>query len=274
MNFSKKRIGYSIPTDDSQRDYREHFGIIDKYCIQVEYGIENGEKTGYIVYIDRDNDIDWIDLRGDEYWSDEELKERDKWIAKLNVVHCQPYKNLSERDILDFKKILGAGYVLSLKKQFDDIQDVLDTALSFVKVRNKECARMLYLEISGIVAIVTMVLWILDSQYWLWNKEWVAGTCMGVLGAYVSVWIRYGKVDMTGLSSKWLHYLESVSRLCIGAIFAIVAMHAIKCGIIFSNVRPEILRFAFALTGFAAGFSERFVPSMIEHFVKSNTQNE
>ena len=104
--------------------------------------------------------------------------------------------------------------------------------------------------------------------------EWISGISMGVLGAYVSVWQRYGKETMTGLSSKTLHVTESLSRLFVGAIFSIVAMFAIKCGLIFTNSSPDIMRFVFGLTGFAAGFSERFVPSMIERFISNTDKNE
>lgn len=267
---SRKKRDYHQSLDDNQEEYRKFFGIKDKYLIQRESVETEGKKTGYIVYIDLEDDIDWIDLR-DDFWNAEDKKQRDAFIAQLNVLQFHPCQNISDEDKFTFKKMLGSIYVLALQKQFDAIPTIMKETENFIIQRNKEAARTMYLELSGVIAFIVLVFWIFDAHYLMWCKEWVAGIAMGILGSYVSVWIRYGKVTMKGLSSRWLHYLESISRLFIGGVFAIVSMTAVKCGVILSNSDPTLLRFTFALVGFASGFSERFVPSMIERFIDSKT---
>lgn len=188
-------------------------------------------------------------------------------MAKLNSAESQPCTNLSERDKMQFKKLIGSGYLLALQKQFDDIQGVIDNSIQFVDARNNEVGRTLFLKLSGLVAIVALLCWGANAAYFQWEIDWWSGITMGILGAYVSIWMRYGRLEFTGLSSKALHYLESISRLLIGAIFAIVVICAVKCGLILSHVDPQMQKFSFAVLGFVAGFSERFVPSMIERVV-------
>ena len=61
--FCKER--WEEPYDDNQRRYRETFGIVDKFLLNYV-----GEK--FIVFIDRDNDIDWVENTDFDGFSDEE----------------------------------------------------------------------------------------------------------------------------------------------------------------------------------------------------------
>ena len=260
--------------DDNQAKYRELFGIVDKYLIEQESSDEGNKKSGFIVYIDYDNDVDWVDLRDDSNMTDDQKKERNEWLAKLNVLQTKPHGNVGVEDALTYMKMLGAAYVLVMRGSFDKIGDVAKAAEAFIDQRNKEVSRKIYLLWSGVFSLIVLLLMSANTTLLSYKVEWINGISMGVLGAYVSVWQRYGKETMTGLSSKALHVTESLSRLFIGAIFSIVAMFAIRCGLILSNSSPDIMRFVFGLTGFAAGFSERFVPSMIERFISNTDKNE
>ena len=72
---------------------------------------------------------------------------------------------------------------------------------------------------------------------------------------------------MTGLASKSLHYLESISRLFIGAIAAVIVMFAVRSGLMLAIGNQGNLFFLYCVLGFAAGFSERLVPSLIEKII-------
>ena len=69
---------------------------------------------------------------------------------------------------------------------------------------------------------------------------------------------------MTGLSTKMLHFLETITRLLIGAISASVIILAVKCGLVLPKLAEASPLWFFGLTGFAAGFSERVIPSLME----------
>lgn len=257
--------------DKNQEEYRKFFDIIDKYLIQ--YRIDETKKEGWIVFIDDELDIDWVDTRKGYYSSPEE-QQKDEWIAKLDLVHQEPCSNISKKEKMTFKKKLGVGYELVMVKRFDAIQEVIDDCLRYVKARNKEASRSIFLWVSIPVAILSIIAWIIDVDNYEWHLPWFAGCTMGLLGSCVSIWSNFGKTQKTGLSSANLHVLEAVCRMLLGVIFAIVAICAIRTGILLKDIDPNIVQFAYGLVGFAAGFSERMVPSMIEKFVDTNTKTE
>lgn len=133
------------PKDEYQRKYCQAFeGIVDKYLI---YHCED-ENAKILIYIDLDNDIDWI-MKKDPLNGNEELnKERNKWLANLDIAQASPCLNLSEKNIMKFKIMLGAGYESALYGNFDSVQSCIDQALLFLKARNKEQSRYIILSVS------------------------------------------------------------------------------------------------------------------------------
>lgn len=258
-------------SDVDQERYRAFFKIEDRYLIQ--YRIDETKQEGFIVFLDEEYDIDWVDTRTD-YFSDEEEKVKQQWIAKLDAVHMEPCSNISEEDRLIFKKKLAIGYELVMVKCFGDVQAVIEECYRFVKSRNREVSRSLFLVASAPMAIIAIAVIILDIDVIKWHEAWVTGFCTGILGAFVSIWTRYGKKSMTGLSSRWLHIAEALCRLLVGAIFALVAIFAVKCGLLLSNIDVSLMIYTSALIGFVAGFSERFVPSLVEKIAKDESEDD
>lgn len=265
----KKEIVSQEPKDENQRRYREFFGITDKFLIH--YSMDEANHGGYIVFIDFDNDLDYV-IKGQREWSIEDNKAFAASIAKLQIAEATPYLNLSEEETLAFKRKLGGGYILALQCKFEGIDEVIADALTFLRQRNVETARTKFLESANFMAMIFVTAGVAFYLYGNTNK-WYYGVIFGILGAYTSVWTRYGRMMMTGLATTWLHYLESASRLFIGAVFGVVAMFAIKCGLIFSDINPAIELFAYSLASFAAGFSERFIPSLIEKIVNDQSED-
>ena len=98
------------------------------------------------------------------------------------------------------------------------------------------------------------------------------GLLMGLLGAYVSIWSRFGKMNMTGLASRRVHFLEAFARLFCGGIFAFVAMLLLSTGLVLKDFTVNNVWAYNCIIGFAAGFNERFVPTIIET-ISSNSKN-
>ena len=267
--------------DADRQECRDHFKIKDKYLI--EYELEDAptqenpkRKIGYIVFIDYQNDCDWKDERDHNkiFDGEEGRKKFARAICDLNVAHATPCNNLSEEEILIFKKMIGAGYALALNGEFESIPPLIEKATEYLRLRNKECARKYFLVSSGLVAMAVIIFW-LCAKFWLQLSclDWITGICMGILGSFVSIWTRYGQMALTGLSSRCLHYVEAVSRMFVGAIFALVILYAICCHIVFPELDANYHYPLFALAGFLAGFSERFVPSLMERLSNENTES-
>ena len=199
--------------DADRQECRDHFKIKDKYLI--EYELEDAptqenpkRKIGYIVFIDYQNDCDWKDERNHNkiFDGEEGRKKFAKAICDLNVAHATPCNNLSEEEILIFKKMIGAGYALALNGEFESIPPLIEKATEYLRLRNKECARKYFLVSSGLVAMAVIIFW-LCAKFWLQLSclDWITGICMGILGSFVSIWTRYGQMALTGLSSRCLH---------------------------------------------------------------------
>jgi hypothetical protein len=259
------------PKDADQERYRAFFKIEDKYLIR--YKIDDDKKEGFIVFLDDENDVDWIDNRTD-FYTEEEEKIKQQWIAKLDAVHMEPCTNISDEDKQTFKKKLAIGYELVMVKCFDDIQEVIDECYRFVKSRNREVSRSLFIMTSAPMAILAIAIMAYNIDVVKWHPAWVTGFCSGIIGAFVSIWTRYGKTAMTGLSSKLLHFAEALCRLLVGAIFALVAMEAVKCGLLLSSIDVSLMVYTSALIGFVSGFSERFVPSLVEKIAKNESEDD
>ncbi len=267
----RKREENREPKDEDQRIYREYFNITDKYLIQHNYDPEKtGPKDGYIIFIDFDYDIDYIDLRDIE---DKQLeKEMNRYVAKLQLAEAVPTKHLPFSVQLEFKRSLGIGYIHAFNGQFDDIQSIIDNATDYLKKRNREFSRTLFLG-SGIPAAVASLICGFVFFVTDYKNPWLYGIVFGVLGSFVSIWSRYGKVNNSGFGGFTLHALECYSRIIIGVIFAIIAMVCIRCELILPNLNNNEELFAFIIAAFIAAFSERFMPSIIERITKED-ENE
>ena len=272
MSWFSKKTENQEPKDESQKHYREVFQVKDKFLINYATEMVDGKEQGYIVFIDYENDLDYVENRARTGWTDDDNEKFTSYVTKLQKAEAAPALSLTEKQIITFKRKLGAGYVLALQRNWNEIDKVIRESLSYLQHRNTESARRKFLEAGGVIALVFAIIGLLMYVNGSENK-WYYGIVFGVLGAYTSIWSRYGKLVFTGLASSWLHYLEAASRLFVGVIFAVVAMFAIKCGLLFSQIGEEIAIFAYSLASFAASFSERFIPSLIEKFINESLKD-
>lgn len=266
-NCFKKKEPY---VDPDREMYRKFFNIIDDYLIEYSIFQETGEnkETGYIVYIDPENDIDWKDTRAKKDWTPDDNARWAQSIAKLSDAHAEPTGHLSFNTIRAFKLKLGAGYVLAMNRCFDEVDNVVKDSIRFLRQRNSEKSRQLFLIYSTICILAILGLWLWNTDLKVVKEDWALTLLFGTFGSYFSIWTRYGKLTMTGLSTKALHFLETLTRMIIGAISASVVLLAVKCGLILPKLAETAPLWFFGLTGFAAGFSERLIDSLMEAFTK------
>ena len=275
MGKKKKYEDTLPPLDEDQKKYREYFGgITDRYLITHNYDPDLPDKNGYIIYIDRYYDLDFIDYRDPAASPDP--KEMNRAIAKLQLAEATPTKHLPSEVIIEFKRSLGAGYIHALNGNFEDIPEIIEKAEDYLKKRNREFSRNLFLTSGFPAAVIAFCVgW---RMYYCRESSalnaWYFGIIFGVLGAFVSIWTRYGKVNNSGLGGFWLHILECVSRISIGVIFALIAMVAIRCRLILPTLQESQELMAFIIASFIAAFSERFIPSIIEKITKDEDNVE
>lgn len=267
--MSKKQVD-KTPKDEDQKLYRDYFNITDMYLIQYSYDPEKkgNNKDGYIIFIDYDFDLDYIDLRD----GGDKNSEISRAIAKLQLAEAVPTKHLPKNIQLEFKRSLGIGYIHALNYQFEDIPEIIDKAQKYLKERNREFSRWLFLG-SGFPAVIIAFLVGFSMYINDYFNTWFFGAVFGVLGSFVSIWARYGKIKNSGFGGFWLHLLECYSRIIIGVIFSLIAMVAIRCHLILPSIAQNDELLAFILASFIASFSERFIPSVLEQITKDNENN-
>ena len=214
-----------------------------------------------------DNDIDWIE-EGDPKLSEEQLANRGKYIAKLDVANALPAQNLSQAEIFTFKKILGGGYSAALGGDFEAVENAIQEAQKYRDDRNKERSRLML--IAGAV-VITIIIGLLYAWYYLTTEHphFNMLTCMlmGAVGACVSTWLNNRKFDFTGQGLPILHYLEATMRIMMGVVFAFIVYMGMKSGMILTVFVPHASVYMYCILGFLAGFCETFVPSLLESFV-------
>lgn len=256
--------------DANQAEYRKKFGIVDKYLIDMKWDPSDESDNGYIVFIDFQNDLDYIDCRN---LSEEREKEQSRWIAKLQHAEASQCKHLPESQQMDFKRMLGVGYSHVLNGNFEDVVQVIEEARTYLKKRNREYSRELFLK-SGLPAALFAGFLGLCAYFSGVRDPWIYGILFGILGSFVSIWTRYGKIQFTGQAHRWLHILECYSRILIGTIFAVVAMVAIQCQLILPDISVKEKLYSFILASFIAAFSERFIPSIVERITNESNGNQ
>lgn len=261
--------------DKNREEYRERFGIVDKYLIGYSYDPKEENDNGYIVFIDYDNDLDYIDCRN---LSDEVRKKQQEYIAKLQHAEASQTKHLPDSQQMDFKRMLGAGYIQILNGNYEELDAVIKEAKAYLKRRNREHSRYLFLS-SGLPAAIAALIIGFVLYCCADYNSWFFGIIFGILGAFVSIWTRYGKFQFTGQARCILHILECYSRIIIGSIFSLIAMAAIKCQLILpelsdSDPTGKQQLYAFILVSFIAAFSERFIPSIVERITNESTTTE
>ena len=259
------------PRDKNQEEYRKTFGIVDKFLLNYE-----GDK--FIVYIDGENDIDWVETTDFKGFNDDEKKSFYESIAKLDRSQAYPCMLLKEEYVLSFKRILGAGYVAAFHKSFDTIDDTIEEAKKYVRHRNLERARQIYLSWAGVFTLLAIAFFfcvhhITNLQFM--SEKVVAVIVSGIAGAYFSIWTRYKDLLMKGFSTRSLLALEAVSRLFVGSISAYLIYIAFQCQIVFNVLSNLEGVYVCSFLGFLGGFCERFVPSLVESFAnRSLKENE
>jgi hypothetical protein len=229
----------------------------------------------YIVFLDHDLDIDWAtkDSHDEKIGRDGNREKVNAILNSVATAESIPTDKLTDKIRLNYKRQLGEAIARAFDGDFDSGERMIQVAEEFVKNRNIEQSRYLYL-ISG--GILTLSIALLASVCWVFRENAcrifgmtgfyvLLATQCGALGAFLSIILRMGKANLDFNASKELHYLEATSRLFAGMISGFLIALTIKAGIllpVLSNL--DSLHTAMLLGGLVAGSSERLAPSIIK----------
>jgi hypothetical protein len=223
------------------------------------------ETEDFIVFLDTDGDVDWEST--DEFKHD---------VALLGVVSNRmaglrslPSEHLSKKAAQAFGVMQAEAIVRAFERDKTGAHAILDQAHAFFAARMRETARLWYLGggalAVGFVACLgwpTLALVGLAVPIARDTQEHIfLGALCGAFGAAFSVLLRSKRALLDISAGRLVHYASGGVRVLTGAAAGVVAVFAMMTKL----VLPELTgRAGFALASTVAGFSERWVPSLIE----------
>jgi hypothetical protein len=93
-------------------------------------------------------------------------------------------------------------------------------------------------------------------------KHFIIGSIAGVIGSFISITQRSDKIVVDFSAPVSIFLIQSFSKLILGLFFGIITILLIKSNII--ALLSEVNSYSMAILCVVAGFSERFVPDLLE----------
>lgn len=234
------------------------------------------------VIYDGDDFSVWLTHSFDVWWETkdsfdtklEALQKKPEWgeiIAKQTELESLPIGHLNAEGKMGFRSLIGTAILLLLTEQFENSRVALKSAETFYRSRTAERARIWMLE-SGASVTTMFTVWAAVVLGWIWQvgtvssggllEQMLMGAGAGAWGAFISLVLRVSLLGIDATAGRSLHYWESVCRVAAGVVAGALAVCAIAAGLI----APAALKLGtplLLLLGFAAGFSERFLPGLV-----------
>lgn len=212
-----------------------------------------------IVFVNSDYELEWL--------TNYELSKKSlDLINELQVMKSLPYKYLPSKHRLSFLKIIGQGIVAAFTENEDDVKNCLAQACSFHKALSFACYKKTRFEISTTILAILFVCINIVNGFFFPNA--IAPVVQSVIlwsvvGSYLSICYKTAK-DNEYLSID-KHYIlwDIIVRFVVGIIFGAIVYYVaiIKLFGINSQTIEE-----FSMLALIAGFSEKFIPGILDRY--------
>lgn len=241
---------------------------------------QNGQATGatdtrnFIVFIDAELDVDWINdgtLTG-------KAAECVSFADSIGARRCQ---HLPREQVLELKRVIGLAIVNGIQGDEEQSWKLAMQAADFLKDRTVERSRVWTLASAHwllfIFAMATAFLFGLPDAHSLFLEMpsglWLAAAG-GLLGAYLSLIQKAGIGEWDAASGHSIHVLEVFTKLIAGAFFGITAFaisQSAHAPLSIKSLIPD--SYSIFLFGLAAGLFERMIPKMVSSYLETTKTN-
>ncbi len=216
------------------------------------------------IFIDRALDLDWlVHPNTDEKVSNE--------LSRVTAVASIPCKHLPKEEQIAFRQMLGAAVNCAIRGNADEAEKQRKTAREFIDKRITERSRLWSLTFAfALLLVITTIVWFFGALPFssrLDTLNLTGSLTFGCLGAYVSVVYGSSRDKRDSSSGKWLHFIEILSRMSVGALGGLLSGLLLESSFspqVFHNIPPEPN--AALVFGFIAGFSEKFIPRIVSSY--------
>ena len=262
--------------DESPSSQFPHRNRVDYYKI---WGLDADKDhlimatTDYVVWLDKEGDLDWETTEAYDTLIDQKSATEtiSGFLNRAAILRSYPVEHLTSVQRENFRIMVGEGLARAFDFEANSASQMLDKAAEYGSARNQEIARFWYL--SGAAVMASAFLLLLLLAFWQTdhgialigeNKFDIAlGSCVGALGAFLSVLLRAGKVPLDPSAGRLLHQLEGGGRIVVGVLSAAIIQVAAHVGIVLSILAQKGHAGMFIIA-FAAGFSEQLAHTIIK----------
>jgi hypothetical protein len=247
------------PGPSPASDPWEHHKPLIRYLIR--------STDGFIVYIDKQDDIEWETTNVWEATLD--LVQVGAIQNRITVMKALPWLRLDAQARRSFHHMMGEATARILEKDSSGAQALLDQAQEFVLGRLREVARIWYLSAAAstvlfVSAMAWPVSWVLALLFKIsdeTSRNLMLGLMGGAVGALLSVLLRSKDTELNASAGKAIHFIDGTSRSVMGAMGGALVIAAVHARIVVPDLTGGAMLGLLALAG---GFSERWVPNLIE----------
>jgi len=197
--------------------------------------------TNFVVFVGDDGFVYW-DMNDNGT-----LAKYGDSITRVAVLESIATNYLPRPQLLAFRRLIGEGVARLFEQNADAAKVTFDRAEEWIKARNKERARMWFLEGATVIAVPVAV-WL---AYVIYHRaDWrglltasvfdvVVGACAGAIGAWMSVVQRTRETELDISAGRSLHWLEGFARIVIGTLGAALFALGIKANMVLSFARQR-----------------------------------
>ncbi|WP_146115868.1 hypothetical protein, partial [Malikia granosa] len=191
----------------------------------------------YIVYIDKQDNIDWETTEAyDSTKTAEEKISSEKALSHCLIAERKPTGGLSNEAILSFKTIIGEAIVNCLEKNYEGTYEILKLADEFRVDRVIEKSREWHLVFTtSITAALIFIALLINAKNICICDEllpYINIGAWGVAGACLSRILRSGNLKNASYAGRRLHFIESGCRLVGGFIAGQIVYLGIKSALL------------------------------------------
>ena len=223
----------------------------DNVTLLIRHSSDN-----YIVFIDGDSEVDYETTDAyDEAHPSHEVRLSTIYNRIEDLEYRPAVQYLSAKNQKALVRLLGNALAAELDMAQSEADKTIQMAEQFLKQRTIEISRRWLLLSAFGAAAISLALW-----HWLMPKDFLF---FGCLGAFFSILCKTGKLDYDCEAGMFLNILEVISRFFAAMISAYLAGKLFEADLLFTALREIKTVSVLPLIYFAAGFSERLIPSIV-----------
>ena len=237
----------------------------------------------FIVFLNSKNRLRCNEHGNIETLSHYDYEKDNETFAHIREAETFPTTIMPRKERHAFLVKLGLAHQMRYEGCYQQVGPMVDDALRFAAHRNMAATRFWTLSTATFGAVIAVIL--LAMIHYLvptWDStsaivqtlasDGLYAGVMGVIGGYTSLWLRYRSLGEVTFGGRKTVVMMSACRLLIGAVFAYIAILAVRSGLLFPSLEGHVA--AIGVISFVAGFSERLIPSFIKNFSHQTDNNE